>query len=414
MSQLLSPTVRHLSNGLTIIAESIPTEAINLNIWLNVGSSLEDDNINGMAHFLEHMIFKGTEKLPKGEFERLVEGRGAVTNAATSQEYTHYYITTAPEDFASLAPLQLDLVFNALFPDAEFQKERLVVLEEIRRSQDNPSRRLFSKVLETNFQRLPYRRPVLGSVEVIESLNSQQMREFHQSWYQPSSVTAVVVGNLPEDQLIDSVEKNVNWTGLAPATKEQLKPELPFTQIVRSDCVDEALQQSRLVMMWRVPGLSDLRTGDILDVLAAILGQGKCARLYRRLREQEQLVSQIGADNYTQMVQGSFYVSAQLDAENLNKVESAIIEEIKKIQQEGVSESELERICNQVTNRYIFNSEKPSDRANLYGYYYCQMQDLSHALNYPDIIRTISREDIQKAANDYLNTSAYGIVTMRP
>ncbi len=414
MAQLLNPTVKHLPNGLTIIAESIPIEAVNLNIWLNIGSALESDEINGMAHFLEHMIFKGTEKLPKGEFERLVEGKGAITNAATSQEYTHYYITTAPADFADLAPWQLELVFNPLFPDAEFQKERLVVLEEIRRSQDNPGRRLSSKVMETSFERLPYRRPVLGSLEVIESLSSQQMREFHQSWYQPSSVTAVVVGNLPQEQLIESVEKNVvNWTGSVLSPKQELEPELPFSEIVRSDSIDKALVQSRLVMMWRVPGLNDLKTGDILDVLAAILGQGKTSRLYRRLREQQRLVSQIGANNLTQMVQSSFYVSAQLEVENLNKVESAIIEEIQKIQEDGVSESELERIRTQVTNRYIFNSEKPGDRANLYGYYYCQMGDLTHALNYPDIIRTISREDIQKVARDYLNTSAYGIVSIR-
>ena len=107
---LNSPTVHTLPNGLTIIAEQMPIEAVNLNIWLNVGSCQEADSINGMAHFLEHMVFKGTPRLVAGEFERLIEERGAVTNAATSHDYTHYYITTAPKDFAALAPLQIDVV----------------------------------------------------------------------------------------------------------------------------------------------------------------------------------------------------------------------------------------------------------------------------------------------------------------
>ena len=102
---LNAPTIQTLPNGLTIIAEQMPVEAVNLNIWLNVGSFQEADAINGMAHFLEHMVFKGTPRLAAGEFERLIEERGAVTNAATSQDYTHYYITTAPKDFAALAPL---------------------------------------------------------------------------------------------------------------------------------------------------------------------------------------------------------------------------------------------------------------------------------------------------------------------
>jgi zinc protease len=125
---------------------------------------VESDAINGMAHFLEHMIFKGTERLGLGEFERQVEARGGLTNAATSQDYTHFYITTAPQDFAKLAPLQIDLVMNPLLTDHEFERERPVILEEIRRANDNPRRRTFYHSMAMAFERLPYRRPVLGPV----------------------------------------------------------------------------------------------------------------------------------------------------------------------------------------------------------------------------------------------------------
>lgn len=203
--RLNSPTLHRLPNGLTIVAEQMPVEAVNLSLWVNVGSANEPDNINGMAHFLEHMVFKGTKRIVSGEFERRIEERGAVTNAATSQDYTHYYITTAPKDFASLAPLQIDVVLNSLIPDDAFSREKLVVLEEIRRSDDNPRRRTFAQAMQTAFDRLPYRRPVLGEFDVISQLQPQQMRDFHTSWYQPNSITAVAVGNLPVDELIKIV-----------------------------------------------------------------------------------------------------------------------------------------------------------------------------------------------------------------
>ena len=122
-SSLNSPTIQHFPQGFTIIAEQIPVDAVNLSLWANVGSAVEPDRINGMAHFLEHMVFKGTERLEIGEFERSIEERGAVTNAATSQDYTNFYITTAPKDFAELAPLQLDVVFNPRIDEDAFDQK---------------------------------------------------------------------------------------------------------------------------------------------------------------------------------------------------------------------------------------------------------------------------------------------------
>ena len=124
-----TPRLHRLANGLTIVAQQMPVEAVNLSLWVNVGSAVESDDINGVAHFLEHMVFKGTQQLALGEFERRIEARGAIANAATSQDYTQFYITTAPQDFAALAPLQIDIALNSLIPDEAFELERLVVLE---------------------------------------------------------------------------------------------------------------------------------------------------------------------------------------------------------------------------------------------------------------------------------------------
>ncbi len=419
---LNAPVVHRLSNGLTIVAEQVPVDAVNLNLWLNVGSAVESDDINGMAHFLEHMIFKGTARLQGGEFEQRVEERGAVTNAATSQDYTHYYITSAPKDFADLAPLQIEVVMNAAIPDEAFERERHVVLEEIRRSQDNPRRRTFQQATELTFERLPYRRQVLGPTSVIEQLTSQQMRDFHDYWYQPQSVTAVAVGNLPVEQLIEIVADGFAQTEKRLAENHAsviLNPlsfagEAPYQAIERRDVVDETLQQARLVMTWRVPGLNDLAQTYALDVLASVLGQGRTSRLVQDLREQRGLVSSISASNMTYQHQGAFYISAHLPEANVDAVETAIAEHVARIHQEPITEAEIARVRTRVANHFIFGNETPSDRASLYGYYHSLLGDLAAALNYPAHIQALDGTALQLAAQQFLDPAAYGIVVIRP
>ncbi|MBE9034291.1 M16 family metallopeptidase [aff. Roholtiella sp. LEGE 12411] len=416
---LNAPKLQQLPNGLTIIVEQMPVEAVNLSLWVKAGSAVESDSINGMAHFLEHMIFKGTERLASGEFECRIEERGAVTNAATSQDYTHYYITTAPKDFAELAPLQIDVVFNPSIPDDAFERERLVVLEEIRRSDDNPRRRTFRRAMETAFDLLPYRRPVLGPEAVITQLQPQQMRDFHASWYQPQSITAVAVGNLPEEELIEIVTEGLQKTNVetrhsASLQEARINPEPAFTEIVRQEFIDESLQQARLVMVWRVPGLTQLDQTYGLDVLAGILGQGRTSRLVRDLREEQGLVSSIAVSNMSNLLQGTFYISAKCAVENLQAVEDAIAQHIRSLQTELVTESEIARVRRRAANRFIFGNETPSDRAGLYGYYQSMVGDLEPAFNYPASIQAQNAPELLFAANQYLAPDAYGVVVLKP
>ncbi|MBT9313072.1 M16 family metallopeptidase [Leptothoe kymatousa] len=417
------PVVKRLANGLTIIAEQMPTAAVNLNIWLRVGSKVESDAINGMAHFLEHMIFKGTPQLQCGEFERLIEERGAITNAATSQDYTHYYITTAPKDFAKLAPLQVELLLNAKLHDNDFERERPVILEEIRRSEDNPRRRVFQHSMVLNFDQLPYRRPVLGPTSVIENLSAAQMRDFHRRWYQPQNMTAVVVGDLPVQELIATVEESFEQA-LANRHHGSLKdslervpvttPEEPFQSIARADYIDTTLQQARLVLSWRVPGLRQLSETYALDVVASILGQGRTARLVQDLRETRSLVNSISTSNITYGEQGVFYISANLAIEHLDEVEAAVLDHIQRLHEEPVSDMELCRVRTQVANRYVFGNETSSDRANMYGYYHAMTGDIENAINYPMAIRTVDAAAIQSAVQQYLPVTAYGALRLQP
>jgi predicted Zn-dependent peptidase len=311
------------------------------------------------------------------------------------------------------------VVLNSLIPDDAFELERLVVLEEIRRSDDNPRRRTFQRAVETAFDYLPYRRPVLGTVEVISQLKPQQMRDFHATWYQPQSITAVAVGNLPEEELIEIVAQGFT-TAFSPdstphnPSSSEIQLEAPFTEIVRREFVDDSLQQARLVMLWRVPGLTQLSQTYALDVLAAILGYGRTSRLVRDLREERGLVSHISVSNMTQRLQGTFYISAQLPAENLEIVEAAIAQQIHTLQTQPVQEAEIARIRTQVANRFVFGNEAPSDRANLYGYYQSMLGNLEPGLNYPAAIQSLDTTGLLAAAQQYLSPNAYGVVAIKP
>lgn len=421
--RLNHPLQYRLPSGITIFAEQMPVEAVTLDVWARVGSAMETDEINGMAHFLEHMVFKGTKSLQSGEFERLVEERGAVMNAATSQDYTHYYLTCAPQDFATLAPLQLDIALNPEIPEGAFDAERQVVLEEIRRSEDDPRRRIYQRTIQATFEQLPYRRPVLGPVAVIEGLSAAQMRQFYQTWYRPENLTLTAVGNLPAQQMIDTLVRHLprHLTQSQPQPKNAaatarlgLVPEAAFGDRHYHSWSDPSLQQARLSLSWRVPGLRYLSETYALDVVASILSHGRTSRLVRDLREVRSLVTSISASNSSYWAQGVFSVSARLAPEHVETVEAAIAAHIEQLHHEPVTAVELNRVRTQVANRFVFGNERPSDRAGLYGYYNTLIGDLEPAFRYPERIQALSDEDIQAAVERYLSPEAYSVVVVNP
>ncbi|WP_299407053.1 pitrilysin family protein [Acaryochloris sp. IP29b_bin.148] len=410
----LNPTCHRTPEGLTIIAEHLPVDAVNFSLWVNAGSAVEGDAINGMAHFLEHMVFKGTERLPEGEFERQVEARGGVTNAVTSQDYTCFYVTVAPQDFAEIAPLQIDLALNACLDADSFERERLVILEEIRRADDNARRRLFQQAMTLGFTDLPYRRPVLGPAEVVQGLAREQMHQHHQSWFHPENLTAVVVGNLPTDQMIRTVEEEFSQTTAPPPPPPLFTPEPTFTEIVRHTACDPQLTQARLVMLWRVPGIQQLSQTYALDLIARLLGGSRNARLVKALREEQQLVEQISVSNLTQAWQGLFWISAQLPSAHLKQVEAAIVTHLQQLQEELAPEPELAQRQRQLLNQHLFGTEVPSSRADWYGYHHAIAHNLDAGLQYPHQIQQLTAADVQQAAQTYLSPTAYGVLTLLP
>ncbi len=409
------PTTLRLSNGLTIVAESVPSTAVSCHVVLPIGSAIETDAINGMAHFLEHMIFKGTPSLAVGEFEQRLESVGAIANAATSQDYTQYYFTCAPQDFAQLAPLQLEILSQASIPEEAFELEKLVILEEIRRSEDNLQRRAYQWMVDLACAHQPYRRPILGPESVIANLQAQQMRDFHGNWYSPDLMTIAVVGNLPIDQLIEPVIKTLD--GFSPSNHPRLptlQPEPPFPGITQHEHRDPRLQQTRLMLVWRVPGLNQLEQTYALDMLAVILGQGKTSRLWQDLREKRRLVQYISVSNITYLWQGLFLIGMYVEAAQISQVVEIIQQHIADLHNQPVTALEMERVKRLAINRFIFGGEKPSDRASLYSYHQSLFGSLTPALEYPQTIQKLHSLDLQLAARQYLAINRHGIITAQP
>ena len=192
------------SNGLTIVHQHLPaTPVVVSDIWVGAGAIAEPTEWSGMAHFLEHMIFKGSPNVMAREFDWLIENTGGVANAATSYDYAHFYLTTAATHFEATLPCLADILLRANIPDEEFIREREVVIEEIYSSHDDPDFLGFQALCQNAYQRHPYRRSILGEKETLLEHTPDRMRCFHRTHYQPENMTVVIVGGIERERALD-------------------------------------------------------------------------------------------------------------------------------------------------------------------------------------------------------------------
>lgn len=412
-----------LDNGLTVIHQQTPSTSVaSVDVWVKAGAVREPDEWMGIAHFLEHMVFKGSDRLPPGVFDREVEYRGGVTNAATSYDYAHYFITTAVQYLDDTLPYLSEILLNAAIPEEEFGRERDVVLEEIRQSYDNPDCIAFQVLNETVYQQHPYGRPILGTEESLLNLNPEMMRAFHRAYYQPENMTVVVVGNLSQATALKLVEKN--FTAFPPSTlcpRSLQEAEPPITQIRRQEVCMPRLEQARLLMAWMGPGLDSplqdlddqLHDAYGLDLISVLLAEGRTSRLIWELREERNLVQAIGSGFSLQQDSGLFTITAWLDPDDLERVEAIICDRLSELSAAPVTETELERCKRLLCNDYAFSTETPSQLAGLYGYYSLFTHPTT-VTTYPQRVRAIQPGDIQRLANQYLSPYHYVTTIMRP
>lgn len=407
--------VFRLDSGLTVIHQHLPTTPVVVaDVWLKAGATREPEDWSGMAHFLEHMIFKGTAALPPGVFDYVIENRGGMTNAATSHDYAHYFLTTAAPYLEDTLPHLAELLLNAAISEEEFDRERNVVIEEIRQAYDDPDWIGFQALSESVYQCHPYGRSVLGTETKLMQHSPEAMRCFHRAHYQPENMTVVIVGGITQEpavELVSRVFQQFSERSDCPQSEVVGKPLL--AGIRREELYLPRLEQARLLMAWTGPGVDDFRSAYGLDLLSVLLAGGRSSRLVRELREDQQLVQGIYSNFSLQQDLSLFTISACLEPQHLERVEYLIRAHLDDLQNTPVSQAELARCKRFLCNDYAFSTETPNQLAGLYGYYNT-IAEAELAVIYPKQIQSLEPEELQSLAEQYLSPHQYAVTVLKP
>ena len=403
-------TVHKLPNGQTLIIQEVKTNPIvTIDTWIKTGSVNEDDSNNGVAHFLEHLFFKGTKLHPAGEFDRILESKGAVVNAATSKDFTHYYITVPVEYFNTAIELHSDMLTNPQIPRKELEKERKVVLEEISKDLNSPSKQVYENLNSLMYTTHPYKRRVIGSSEIISKISREEILDYFNKFYAPSNMVTIIIGDVDTNNVVQKVSENFNCDYKKPV-KLTFKKEHQLTSQKKNISYTDSNSGYMMIGFRGVP-ISGRETYT-LDVLAQILGGGKSSRLYNKIKEQKGLVYSISASNGSYRDDGILYISSNFAPANADKIEKSIFSEIELIQKYGVTEEELEAAKKMIERDTFYSRESTSNISSELGYVMALTGDSDFYRNYLDNINKVTVKDVQSAAQKFLglNKSAVSFV----
>ena len=353
-----------LSNGLKLIVrEDHRAPTVAHMVWYRAGSMDEVNGKTGVAHVLEHMMFKGTDKVKSGEFSRLVAAVGGRENAFTSRDYTAYFQQVEKSKLDEVMKLEADRMSNLNFDDAEFLKEIQVVMEERRlRTEDNPSSLLNESLMATAYMSSPYRHPVVGWMNDLVNMKAADARDWYRSWYKPNNATVVIAGDVDPKAILQAVEKyyGVASASALPERKPQIEP--PQKGIKRVQ-VKAPADSAQLAMAWKVPKLQVGKLEDdepyALELLAAVLDGYDNARLNRTLVKQERVVNDVGV-GYDMISRGPelFLISTSMaKGKTVEQAESSIRKALKEIVDKGILESELKRIKVRILSDQIYKRD---------------------------------------------------------
>lgn len=402
--------VYKLDNGQTVVIQEVRSNPIvTIDTWIKTGSIDETDANNGVAHFLEHLFFKGTKTHSPGEFDKILETKGAITNAATSKDFTHYYITLPSKDFDLAMELHADMLLHPMIPRNEMEKERKVVLEEINKDTNSPNKIMHENVDSMLYTNHPYKRRVIGRSDVIETISREKVLEFYNSHYAPSNMVTLVVGDVDTNYAINKIKEVFN----EPYKKQekivyQKDPQLT-EQKKKVDYIET--QSGYLLMGFRGTSVTD-KDSYAMDVLSTILGEGRSSVLNQVLKEKKRLAFSVGAGNLTSRDDGIFYISANFEPDKCKTVQDAIFEEIKRIQDKGVTEEQLKLAKNIIERNTYYSRESVSNISNEIGYTMALTGDIKFYDNYLNNIKNVSKEDVKRVCQKYLgkNRSAVSIL----
>ncbi len=418
-----------LPNGMTVIVKPdrrAPT-AVHM-LWVRVGSMDEVDGSSGVAHALEHMMFKGTARLPPGEFSRRVAALGGRENAFTARDYTGYYQQIPADRLEDVMQLEADRFQGNQWADAEFAKEIEVVKEERRlRTEDSPRAILYESLNAAVFVASPYRRPIVGWMNDLDAMTPADVREFYQRWYVPANAALVVAGDVDVAQVRRWAEK---YYGPIPARalpprKPRLEP--PQTGVRRID-VKAPAEQAYVALAFKVPGLtaSALTAATpsaadedalALTVLAAVLDGYSGARLDRALTQGvDRVADSAGAYNglWGRGPQIFTLDGVPVTGKTAEQVEAGLRAQIARVAQGGVSDAELNRVKTQWVASEVYKLDSVFNQARALGNNWALELPLDAGERLVERLRRVSAEQVRSVAARYFGDDQLTLATLRP
>ena len=405
---------------------------INISSWVKTGSINENDENNGISHFLEHLMFKGTSKHKAGEFDRILEARGGIVNAATWKDYTFYYVTiprgSDNKNFKDTLNLHADMMLDPIIPDNEIgepfdinnpkvinKRERHVVIEEIRMRKDKPWTQVYNLANENMYKSHPYKRDVIGNEQIISTVTRENVLDYYKTHYTPNNITTIIVGEVNPEELLPLIEHEFDFKGRANRENAKYTIYKPTEKTIITEKYSK-INTGFLMFGYLGPKAADVKASTILEMITLILGQGQSSRLYQELIEKQNnpIFNVISTDYYHFRDGGNFFVEANFKPENKDEAINLIKYQIEKLLNENISEKELKKAKKKLKADFAENSEKVSDIAETIGFYMTVCNKLECVEEYIEAIDSITIEDIKNTANKYLNINNAVIAVLMP
>jgi len=400
-------SVTTLPSGLKVIVrEGNSTDLAALDIWVRAGAVNELPEKCGTAHFIEHMIFKATDRYGPGQLDREIEGVGADLNAGTTHDYAHFY-TTVPSDALPTALNALaDAVVNAVFREEEVEKERRVILDELARSEADPFQYALDRVAGLLYLNHPYGRPQVGSRATIARITRDDLVAFHRAYFTPANTTVVIAGRVRSADVVALVERA--FAGFdRPSSPRVSHPEQSL-DAPRIQSLPHRSAQAHVAVAFRAPGIADFREVCVMDVIEIVLGGTAHGRIADALVREGVPFTKIRTDYVTRRDPSFLAVIAAVEPEYAEKARAAIVSEIRR---PGVTEDEVSYARRLIEGRYLFEQETLAGRARALGFYET-IASCDIALKYVPTVRAITVGDVESVAAKYFASESYAAVTL--
>lgn len=409
-----------LDNGLhVIVEEDHRAHVVVSQLWYRVGSIDELNGTTGISHMLEHMMFKGTQNVPEGQFSKIIASVGGRENAFTNQDYTVYFEQLQIDQLGLAFKLEADRMHNLVLNEDSFKKENQVVMEERRmRTEDQPEAQVNESLMATTFEVNPYRRPVIGWMDDISHITVQNVRDWYQQWYVPNNATLVVVGDVSVSAVKALAQQYFGGIASKELPVRKLQTEPQQVGIKRVD-VKAPAKVAYMMMAWHVPFLRDAEHDwqpYALSVLAGVLNGNSGARLDKSLVREQRVVSAVSA-SYDMIGRGPglFVIDATpSQGKSLAVVEAALRQQLQFLVQQGVSADELKRVKSQVIAGSVFQRDSMFYQGMLLGEYVSDGLPMDAVAKLPERISAVTAEQVQAVARQYLIDDGLTVATLNP